>query len=378
MQIESKKYPITGYASSLIGGRPENQDDVGWTDTPHGFLLVVCDGMGGGPGGKMASYLAKQVFMQTIYESSPQASREDVIKLATSRANDVLYRKMDEEPHLRGMGSTLVAVLVNEDSAAVAHLGDSRCYRMNGSKLAFRTRDHSLVAELVMAKALNEEQARLSPQSNVITRALGNTSNHVAEITFVPYQKGDRFFLCTDGVWGEMPHPDLLQRLGNGVAMDNLVENLQREIDNIGTTSGGHYDNHTLAVIEMGIDSTLKDKWNMKTKTIFATLAGLLLLSILCNGALLFRDDKSGEVQQLSAQVEKLTRQCDELRQSLVARTASSDQTYKQQLTENESLRENEVCLQGKVDSLQEQNDSLRKESVLLRTEIDKLKKKSK
>lgn len=329
MYFESPKYGIRGYASTLIGGRPENQDDMGWTETPLGFLLVVCDGMGGGPGGKTASYIAKQIFMQTIYSSSPQSVRVDVLKLATARANDALYSKMDEEPRLRGMGSTLVAVLICEDAAYVAHLGDSRCYRMHGKEMLFRTKDHSLVGELVMAHALTEEQARVSPQSNVITRALGNTSNHVAEIEIVPYCKGDRFLLCTDGVWGEMPQDELLLHFGSGIGLDGLVENLQKEIDRIGSNSGGHNDNHTLAVLEVQSDSTLKDKWNMKTKTIFGVLAGLLLLSVLINLVLFFRGNQSKELAEIKEHMTALEAENKDLQQKVEILESNKNKGYK-------------------------------------------------
>lgn len=74
-QIQSQKCNLFGIAISKQGGRPENQDDLGWADTPLGFVLVVCDGMGGGPGGKTASCIAKNVFLQAIANSSQQASR---------------------------------------------------------------------------------------------------------------------------------------------------------------------------------------------------------------------------------------------------------------------------------------------------------------
>lgn len=128
--IQSQRYQLRGIAVSKQGGRPENQDDVGWVDTPLGFLAVVCDGMGGGPGGKTASYIAKNVFLTEMVNASPQASRVEALKRAVSKANDALYQKMDEVPSLKGMGSTLVAVLISEQSALVTHLGDSRCYQI--------------------------------------------------------------------------------------------------------------------------------------------------------------------------------------------------------------------------------------------------------
>ena len=126
--------------------------------------------------------------------------------------------------------------------------------------MAFRTQDHSLVGELVRKKALTEEQARTSPQSNIISRGLGGVSNNIPEITEIPYRKGDRFVLCTDGVWGSMPHKILLQRLTAKSSCEAIVHNLSSEIDSLGNAHGGFHDNHTLAIIEMG-ENSRKNDW---------------------------------------------------------------------------------------------------------------------
>ena len=104
IQIISNKYHVTGIANSMQGGRPENQDDMGFVETPLGLLLVLCDGMGGGPGGKTASYIAKYEVMKVVSDSSPQASPADVLKKAVARANESLEKKMKMVPELRGMG----------------------------------------------------------------------------------------------------------------------------------------------------------------------------------------------------------------------------------------------------------------------------------
>ena len=129
----------------MIGGRTENQDDLGYAETPLGVLLIVCDGMGGGPGGKTASYIVKTTIIETLCNSSAMASPADVFKMAVSKANDTLEEKMAQVPDLKGMGSTMVAILINEKQATIVHLGDSRCYRLKNNKLVFRTKDHSLV-----------------------------------------------------------------------------------------------------------------------------------------------------------------------------------------------------------------------------------------
>ena len=140
-QIYSQKSKLRGAAESKQGGRKENQDNIGFADTPLGFLLVVCDGMGGGPGGKTASSLAGQYVMRYVMAADMSAPREAVMRNAIAGAEDILKKKVKENPQLAGMGSTLVAILVDKNSALVAHLGDSRCYKIRGNNMLFRTVD---------------------------------------------------------------------------------------------------------------------------------------------------------------------------------------------------------------------------------------------
>ena len=166
---------------------------------------------------------------------------------------------MQQDQRLAGMGTTFVALLVNAEAAYVAHAGDSRCYRLQGGRIMFRTADHSLVGELVRSKALTEEQARTSPQANLITRGLGSVNNSQPDVDVVPYRAGNRFVLCTDGVWGMMNQVELV---GKFRALRNLQTDVPRlcdEIDRLGFRQGGRHDNHTLIVVDVEANSQLKD-----------------------------------------------------------------------------------------------------------------------
>lgn len=279
--IKSDIVSLHGTAISMIGGRPENQDDMAYLDTPLGFLIVVCDGMGGGPGGKTASYIVKHEIAETICECSPQTPRDHALKMAAARAHQALEDKMKESSALNGMGSTFVAALINSHSAVIAHSGDSRCYRFHGKKCLFRTQDHSLVAELVRKKVMTEEDARHSPQANVITRGLGSTNNHVPEIDEIPYKKGDRFVLCTDGIWGAMQHQELLKFFTQPKDLQQLVTELSTQVDKIGFSKGGGHDNHTIAMFELEKDSQLKESFAWK-KWAMISLAAVLIVIIIC------------------------------------------------------------------------------------------------
>ena len=357
--ITSQIIPLQGAVCSMQGGRPENQDDWGVLDTPLGFLLIVCDGMGGGPGGKTASYMVKNMIATILQSCNPQTPRMDALKMAISKANDALYQKMDETPSLRGMGSTMVAVLVNSQSVVVAHLGDSRCYRISHGRVAFRTDDHSLVGELVRNKAMTEEQARVSPQSNVITRGLGNTSNHVPELAEIPYRKGDRFVLCTDGVWGAMPHEQLVERLTSQQDIQSLVSHLSAEIDQRGIAAGGNHDNHTLAVIEMKTDSLLKDKMSKQLKIMFGVLVAFLAISLVFNFLCVI---KLGALSKIT----ELEKENKELKSNMTLYQNVKNDGTRELITKVEVLEYEKELLSQSQDELIEKIDSLEKVIAVL------------
>ena len=162
-----------GFVDSRVGGRSENQDSAGVKDTTLGFLVVVCDGMGGMQGGSIASQLAVQKILDTVASADKQGNPSMTLIKAIRNANMAIIEEGNENPELHGMGTTVTALLLTPHSVITAYVGDSRIYQLRGGKKIFRTFDHSMVFEMVKKKVISEEQARLSAQSNVILRALG-------------------------------------------------------------------------------------------------------------------------------------------------------------------------------------------------------------
>lgn len=375
MQYFQSNYNLYVAGDTTIGGRSENQDNMGVIDTPLGCLIVVCDGMGGGPGGKTASAVAVDAISRTVLNANPQSSREEVLRQAIANAQFMLEKKVREVPKLNGMGSTAVVALVNSESAVIAHVGDSRCYRVKGNKMMFRTIDHSLVSELVQHKTLTEEEARTSPQSNVITRGLGSMSNHTPDISIVPFTRGDRFVICSDGVWGIMPHEALLSRFTSNQTIESVVETLQAEVDKIGFSTGGGHDNHTIIIFETLTDSKLKDKMTKQTIAIIATLSVLLLISMGVNifGGLKTKPAESNnyenELKDAIEQIERL--KAVENRYNELKNTANGE-TYAKiiELTAtNDSLVKLLVDQSQKITKLTQEIDSLKKKITLKKTE---------
>jgi len=245
---------------SETGGRPENQDFYGSAQTPYGELIVVCDGMGGHNGGRHAAEMGVQIIMDEVAKSE-ETNPANALHAAISKANTAIWEEGHANNHLKGMGTTVVALLLTADKAICCHVGDSRIYQLRKGKILHRTFDHSHVFEMVKAGLISEEQARLSEKSNIITRALGIQSTVDTEITDnLSYQKGDRFLLCTDGIWGVVPENELVEMVSQKSDIETVVTQLLDKIDGIGFESGGRHDNLTAALIDIKNESKSKNQ----------------------------------------------------------------------------------------------------------------------
>ena len=312
MKIVRTSYPISGYWDTRQGGRAENQDACGFIDTPHGLLAIVCDGMGGGPAGKQASELAVQSISDSICRTPQGYELEKSLQQAVEQAHQSIIAMGQKYPDLKGMGSTVVAVLFHKEKAIIAHVGDSRVYQFRFGHKIFRTTDHSMVAELVRDSKLTEEQARLSGQTNLITRALGG-GNHLADIDVRPYEKGDRFLLCTDGIWGALHEKELVERAAKTPSLAGAVDSIVLHVDELGRNSGNTHDNLTIALFETKQDSISKEKMSRKVLHIIIGLIVSLLISLAVIVVLVGKlsasnpyEKEAGELKDLLSQKEEI------------------------------------------------------------------------
>lgn len=211
------------------------------------------------------------------------ADNSTVLRDAVKYANACLSEAIALHPAFRGMGTTATAVLIDNKCAVLAHVGDSRIYQLRSGRIVFRTADHSFVGQLVRDGKLTEEQARLSAKSNIITRALGVDSDVDVDIDVRPYEKGDRFVLCTDGIWGAMPQPELVKELSQKAELGGVLDSVNSSVDTIGIGKGGHHDNFSAIIMETKTNSILKDQMSKKIKITGIILAALCFISILTN-----------------------------------------------------------------------------------------------
>ena len=299
------KYEATGYVDSRIGGRQENQDCAGVIDTAIGLLVVVCDGMGGMQGGHIASSTAVTSIMSFFNTIDKQSDPAMTLVKAINEANAQIITKGQENPDLTGMGTTVTALLKTSKSAIVAHVGDSRIYQFRGNKKVFRTFDHSMVFEMVKKKVLTEEQARLSVQSNVILKALGVKPDVEVEWHELPYLKGDRFVLCSDGFWGAMPEKDFMACVTQKGNIKDVLQDTANKVEMLGKEKGEDYDNLTAVIVDMESNSKKQIKMNTLAKTIISLLTVLLFVSIGFNGYQYLKLNKNASMSKDTTELKR-------------------------------------------------------------------------
>ena len=277
------KLEISGCLESRQGGRSENQDFAGVADTTFGTLVVVCDGMGGMRGGSTASRLAVTTILEHFRQADSQENPSMLLVKAIRAANTAVWEAGSGNPDLQGMGTTVTALLISPQCAVAAHVGDSRIYQLRDGRKVYRSFDHSMVFEMVRKKVITEEQARLSAQSNIIMKALGIQPDVEVSACRLPYRKGDRFVLCSDGFWGVMPESGFIDMVSAPGDVAKVLESGCNTVEAVARKKGNDYDNLTAALIEMNCDSKLQPKMNRKAKIIIAVLAVLLAVSVAFN-----------------------------------------------------------------------------------------------
>jgi serine/threonine protein phosphatase PrpC len=232
-----------GGATDVGRVRSNNQDQ--YLARHDKGLWAVADGMGGHSGGEIASQIACDTLGETFTEHTV-----DGLIDAVEQANAAVFRAGADDPELTGMGTTVVALAVvehdDDEVLAIANVGDSRCYRFAAGELDQVTTDHSLVADLVREGSLSPEEAAVHPQRNIVTRVLGVYDNIPVDVFAVDPRHGDRYVLCSDGLFNEVPEPAIaavLGRIGNpGEAADELVRL---------AVEGGGRDNVTVVVVDV-------------------------------------------------------------------------------------------------------------------------------
>jgi serine/threonine protein phosphatase PrpC len=217
MQME-----VSAHGLTHVGRQRQHNEDAFLVESTAGLFLVA-DGMGGHAAGEIASRIAVDSISEFILHTKeddgtwPHAYDEQYTRTtnrlmaALRMANQRVLEAMKKDARLRGMGTTVVACMADEEKMSVAHVGDSRAYLIRDNQLSRITNDHSWVFEQVQAGMLTEAEAEKHPLRNVITRALGGALQVTPDASEIASQPGDVYLLCSDGLTGMVPENEILR-----------------------------------------------------------------------------------------------------------------------------------------------------------------------
>jgi len=237
------------YQESHIGGRKNNQDRMGYSFTRDSLLLLLADGMGGHIQGEAAATIAVQTIgsmfqrQATPYVKKPERFLQEAF---LSAHQEILrYRERHDLPETPR--TTIIACLIQHNTAFWAHCGDSRLYWMRGGEVLARTRDHSRIESLIAEGKVEECERDTHPERNRLFNCLGAPTAPMVDLSHrAGLQTGDVLLLCSDGLWGVIPDDDLLASLTG-----NTIVRAVPELISTAITAGGQYGDNVTALAMM-------------------------------------------------------------------------------------------------------------------------------
>jgi len=242
--------------------REYNEDNFGY-DAQQG-IVVLADGMGGYQAGEVASAMAVTAVFQSIVQLQDShrgkhgvQSRTETLRRAVEHANRLIFDTAQQETGCRGMGTTLIAVWFADGRLSMAHVGDSRLYRLRGYRLDLLSTDHTVVQELVDNGFYSREEAKHSAQRNIITRALGVDSDIKIDVREIDTMVGDIYLLCSDGLNDMLDDQEISNILRR--SSTDLEYGASELIDR--AISNGGLDNITVVLVRVGGASRQKQSW---------------------------------------------------------------------------------------------------------------------
>lgn len=241
-------YAYDHYSFSDVGSqRQNNEDSFGGTPLPNGRLFIVCDGMGAHQAGEHASSLCVKLIKEYFINNGTGNSSIDLYN-AINFANEQLYITANNNPELKGMGTTVVALIIGNNEIFIGHVGDSRIYLHSSGELIQLTKDHSYVQNLVDQGIITRREMETHARKNELTNAIGIFPEIQPSInrTSIQVKAGDKFLLCTDGLNGMIGDQEILTELSSGKPVNAICENL------ISMANGaGGLDNITVSVVSI-------------------------------------------------------------------------------------------------------------------------------
>jgi len=227
-----------------IGRVRRQNEDAAFFDEARA-VFAVADGMGGHLAGEVASGMAIDAVKEMAF-THPHADTV-VLRDTVKAADEAIARHAKAHPECAGMGTTLSILWRSGNYAYIAHVGDSRIYRMRAGLLEQITQDHSLVEEMVRARLITREQAKTHPRRNVITRALGTQGDNTPDVLAADVQPNDLWLLCSDGLTGMVSDEEIAGVMKTRANLDEMADCLISK-----ALSAGGKDNVTLVLWRSG------------------------------------------------------------------------------------------------------------------------------
>ena len=233
---------VAAHAGVTDAGRRRRRNEDAFVADPP--LFAVADGMGGAQAGEVASRLAAAAFRE--FHDADDLGGERRLDAIIQEANRRIYERARDDTAVSGMGTTITAALIDDDTVAIGHVGDSRAYRIRGSTLEQLTQDHSLVADLMRSGRLTQEEADTHPQRSVITRALGTDPEVDVDTFAIEAEAGDVFLLCSDGLTTMVDDDEILGLVRESDSLERAAKTLVKTANR----HGGE-DNVTVVLFEL-------------------------------------------------------------------------------------------------------------------------------
>lgn len=211
------KLPVIAFGGSDIGmKRKTNQDSI--CLLPEYHFYAVADGMGGHNGGDIASQMSVKLFPQYFAKHSQEVEVEQLLRDSVKHINRSIYDYGQKNIDLRGMGTTISCILLDEKHLNIANIGDSRVYLINQKKIYQLSKDHSLVQEKLNLGIYDREEARLDPQKNVLIRTVGFEKEVEVDTYKYKISKNDIFLICSDGLHGKVADADIINIINSKIS----------------------------------------------------------------------------------------------------------------------------------------------------------------
>ncbi|MCT4641338.1 MAG: Stp1/IreP family PP2C-type Ser/Thr phosphatase [Bacteriovoracaceae bacterium] len=240
---------ILSYGQTDIGmKRATNQDSIALYPKKNAFLLA--DGMGGHNGGDIASGMCKDLF-KSLVDKFELSSEKPTMEALICELNSAIYRHAQENPELKGMGTTITSVMIKENELNISNVGDSRAYLFKNEKIYQLTKDHSLVQEKLNIGLYTRIQANEDPQKNVLVRTVGFEPKVKVDNYKYTINKKDLFLLCSDGLHGKVSDEDIsfiINSNFNGEIKQDILEKTAQQLIKQANDNGGS-DNISVILI---------------------------------------------------------------------------------------------------------------------------------